>query len=82
MNVQVNKWWRLGLTFLTGAFAALIAMPGDYWTNLLGIKGAAIAILVISGIKGIIDGIAPSAGTPSPPVPGATSVSFITHSAP
>jgi hypothetical protein len=81
MNVQVNKTWRIVLTLLTVCLAAIVALPIEQLNDLMTPKNAAAFILAVNFIKGIIDGIAPSAGTQTAPVPGATSLSLITHKA-
>jgi hypothetical protein len=76
--VQVNKWARFGLTMLAGLLTLLAAFD---WTNLFDKKTAALVGLAVLAIKGVIDVLAPAAGTPTAPVPGATSTSLITHRA-
>jgi hypothetical protein len=78
---QVNKTWRIVLTLLTVALAALIALPIEQLNDLMTPRNAAYFILAVNFIKGIIDGIAPSAGTTTTPVQGATTFSLVTHKA-
>jgi hypothetical protein len=72
--VQVNKWIRFALTFVTGALGLLAAY---HWTDLVDPKTAGLIVLGISGVKGIIDLMAPGAGVAT--VPQGTSTSIITH---
>jgi hypothetical protein len=76
--VQVNKWARFGFTLLAGLF---VILAGFDWTTLFDKKTAALVGLAVLTIKGVIDVLAPAAGTPTAVVPGATSTSFITHRA-
>ncbi len=76
-QVQVNKWIRLALTIGQAVFTSLIVYP---WTDLVGADGAAKIVLGITILKGIIDGLAPAAGTvTSPTTSGAQAL--ITHKA-
>jgi hypothetical protein len=77
-QVQVNKWVRLILTLLSGIMGLLAAY---HWTDLVDARTAGLLVIGLSGIKGIIDLLAPPAGTPTAPVVGATSISLITHKA-
>jgi hypothetical protein len=75
-QVQVNKWVRFALTFLTGALGLLAAYN---WTDLVDAKTAGLIIIAISAVKGVIDVIAPGAGVPT--VPTGTPTSLVTHTA-
>jgi len=75
-QVQVNKYIRLFLTVLTGALGILAAYN---WTDLVDAKTAGLIIVGISGVKGIIDVIAPGAGVVTAPT--GSSASLVTHKA-
>lgn len=76
-QIQVNKWVRLALTIGQAIFTSLIVYP---WSDLVGADSAAKIVLGITVIKGIIDSLAPAAGTVTQPTTSG-SQALITHRA-
>jgi len=73
-QVQVNKYIRLALTVLTGLLGLLAAYN---WGDIVDQKTAGILVVAFSGVKAIIDAIAPGSGVQTAP----TGDTVITHKA-